>query len=220
MKKKSRTKTVFNKGDIVRSFIGMALEKGWDSRWRERIDAQNQHVPVPPKIPYARSSCGEIWFRDRELWMGKEPGDCVIAKWVKGNLLWVNPVIEHFTQMAGRELLRESKWSYGYRARAHGGTISAENQSDAEGVTVMTPRIPNAASHKFNLNWLVDKVMDPTILRGRDSSASRYIRYGQQKLADLKSYAQRFNLDVPRQDELATYMDKCKTKAVLGKITT
>lgn len=197
-------------------FIGMTPEKSWD--WRERIDARNQHVHVPPQIPYARSSCGEIWFRDRELWMGKEPGDCVIAKWVKGNLLWVNPVIEHFTQMAGRELLRESKWSYGYRA--HGGTISAVNQYAAEGVTVMTPRIPNAASHKFNLNWLVDKAMDPAVLRGRDSSAARYLKFGQQKLADLRSYAQRFNLDVPRQNELATYMDKCKTKEIIGKMTT
>ena len=201
-------------------FVGMTVEHrthtnagGWG--WRERIDAQNEHAHVLPKIPYARSSCGEIWLRGRELWIGKEPGDCLIAKWVNDNLLWVNPVIERFSQMAGRELLRESKWSYGYRDRRDGSP-----RSTFDHVIVMTPRIPSAASHKFNLNWLVEKVMDPAVLRGRDSNTDRYMRLGKQRLADLQSYARRFNLAIPRQDELDAYTDKCKTKKILGKMTT
>ena len=213
MKKKSRAKTVYCKGDVVRLFVGMTLKR-WD--WSDRISAQKEHAILPPKIPYARSSCGEIWFRGSELWIGKEPGDCVVAKWVKDNLLWVTPVIGHFSQMAGRELLRESKWTYAYRE-------SRESRDDwlgANGVSVMTPRIPCAASHKFNLNWLVDKAMDPAILRGRDSSAKHYLRYGKQTMHDLENYAKRFNLDLPRQDELDEYKSKCKTKEILGKMTT
>jgi hypothetical protein len=212
MKKKSRAKTVFCKGDIVRLFVGMTVD-GW--QWRERIDAQKGHVHVPPKIPYARSSCGEIWFRGRELWIGKEPGDCLTAKWAKDNLLWVNPVIEHFSQMAGRHLLRESKWAHAYR-----GSNPSYSLPPSDHVIVMTPRIPSAASHKFNLNWLLEKVMDPAILRGHDRSANMYMMSGRQRLADLQSYARRFNLAIPRQDELDAYTDKCKTKEILGKMTT
>ena len=57
-------------------------------------------------------------------------------------------------------------------------------------------------------------------MRGHDRSANMYMRFGRQKLADLESYARRFNLDVPRQHELAAYRDKCKTKEILGKMTT
>ena len=202
-------------------FVGMTVEHRTHTNagrwhWRERIDAQNEHVHVPPKIPYARSSCGEIWFRGRELWIGKEPGDCLIAKWAKDNLLWVNPVIEHFSQMAGRHLLRESKWAHAYRRDDYG----PRQRRVFDHVIVMTPRIPNAASHKFNLNWLLEKVMDPAILRGHDRSANMYMRFGKQRLADLQSYARRFNLAIPRQDELDAYTDKCKTKEILGKMTT